>query len=335
MKKMIANDDIPEIDTHFSGLPPPIKIHPNIFLVNKGKITKKQIEIQPKIMKGNLQEQPIPQNQIPHNSMYNEGNKCEFNPGKSEDHPIEENKAKSIGQSSQFPEAELSVRQKSTFLDNIISLKRDYSKIKEIVTEIKINYPLPSFAAQAVSLPLVIRKPKILILEVQWVLAYLSAIKTISFDEILPVYRNEQLLSDFYVSYRPYLAEFLHFISNNFEIIIFSELLKDILKPMIEGLNQDLGINITNVIGREFGSFTNKSYCIKELNLINKELEAQDYLIIDNSEINTYFHKEKTLILPRFKDQESDKCLLLLMKILEDVIKMEGKMANNITKIYS
>lgn len=156
--------------------------------------------------------------------------------------------------------------------------------------------------------------------------------------------------TSYYVKYRPYLAEFINFIFNNFDSIniwtaatydyaknIISKVLHTLLldKSLLYKLKffntrQQVSIDGSKKLNKLFNTEFAKSLNILETNTI----------MIDDKESVFNYNTGNGIIIPAWTGKKSDKFLLKLIKVI-DVIQKEGLMINikgnsiNLSEIFT
>ena len=194
---------------------------------------------------------------------------------------------------------------------------------QELINTLKIENSGLSLNDQGKYLQKTCQNPKkwTLVLEIQGILQYISAISSKDCDLTIPVFKNGVFLYKMYVKNRNDLAEFLFTMSKNFELIIFSELLDETLFALTQCLEEVLSLKFDYVIGNSHSFYKNSSITIKNMNCLLQNRQKENIIMVDYNLSNSCFYLDNTIFVSQFKGKEDDQNFLkylakyLLMKI--------------------
>jgi len=197
---------------------------------------------------------------------------------------------------------------------------------KELINTLRIDFSEISSLDQDKYLKKNCESPKewTLVLEIQGILQYITAISTYDYDLSIPVFKNGAYLYNMYVKNRNDLAEFLFTMSKNFELIIFSELFDETLFALTQCLEEVLSLKFDYVIGNSHSFYKNSSITIKNMNCLLQNRQKENIIMVDYNLSNSCFYLDNTIFVSQFKGKEDDKNFLkylakyLLMKIHQE-----------------
>ncbi|KAJ1497685.1 hypothetical protein HMI54_013406 [Coelomomyces lativittatus] len=117
-----------------------------------------------------------------------------------------------------------------------------------------------------------------------------------------------------YVRKRPYLDEFLNFISTRFEVAVFTASIAQYADPVISALDK------YNVVQRRFfrdSCISHDGQFIKSLHLLGRDLK--EVVMIDNCEIACSLNQENAIPISTWYNDHKDTALLNLVPLLEQL----------------
>ena len=150
-----------------------------------------------------------------------------------------------------------------------------------------------------------------LVLDVDETLVHSSFKPPKTYDLSLPIAVNGQNGTVF-VRFRPYLSEFLNFVSSRFEVVIFTASLGLYCTPLMDFLDPAGKLGKVRLF-REHCSRTNGAY-IKDLALLGRPLDR--VAIVDNSPVAYYFQPRNAIPILSWFDDPTDRELLELLPLL-------------------
>lgn len=152
-----------------------------------------------------------------------------------------------------------------------------------------------------------------LVLDVDETLVHSSYTKKpgVRYDKEIPITHEG---SEFHicVKYRPYLMDFLDFVSTRFEVVIFTASLSVYCNALMDTLDPENKLGSLRLF-REHCTVRGKSY-IKDLYHLNRDLSR--VAIIDNSPTAYLFQQRNAIPILSFFDDEHDEELVKLYTLL-------------------
>jgi len=136
-------------------------------------------------------------------------------------------------------------------------------------------------------------------------------------DFIIPV-DLDGVIHQVYVLKRPYVDEFLAFLANKFECVLFTASLAKYADPVSDLL--DVHGCFSTRLFREACSFHKGNY-VKDLARLGRNVD--DCLIIDNSPASYYFHPEYAIPVSSWFDDASDTELLDLIPFFDVMLQLD------------
>jgi RNA polymerase II subunit A small phosphatase-like protein len=152
---------------------------------------------------------------------------------------------------------------------------------------------------------------KCLVLDVDETLVHSSYKPTAKYDLHLPCEVNGGVCH-IYVSYRPHLRQFLEFVKNLFEVVIFTASVDIYCNPLMDKLDPDGTLGAQRLF-RDHCSSVNGSY-VKDLSLLGRPLDQ--ICIIDNSPVAYLFQPRNAIPIISWFDDPNDTELTDLMPTL-------------------
>jgi Dullard-like phosphatase family protein len=165
--------------------------------------------------------------------------------------------------------------------------------------------------------PLLMRAPqnlsgrKCLVLDVDETLVHSSYKPTVKYDVHLACEVNGSICN-IYVSYRPHLKEFLNFVKDLFEVVIFTASVDIYCNPLMDRIDPENKMQAQRLF-RDHCSSVNGSY-VKDLSLLGRPLEQ--ICIIDNSPVAYLFQPRNAIPIISWFDDPNDTELLDLFPTL-------------------
>jgi RNA polymerase II subunit A small phosphatase-like protein len=118
-----------------------------------------------------------------------------------------------------------------------------------------------------------------------------------------------------YVRKRPYVDEFMKYVSQMFEVVVFTASLSEYADPVLDELDPD-NTMVHHRLFREHCSNTNGLF-VKDLSLLGRSL--QRIVIVDNSPTSFLFQPRNSIQCTSWFDDSSDTELRDLRPVLEDL----------------
>lgn len=116
-----------------------------------------------------------------------------------------------------------------------------------------------------------------------------------------------------YVKKRPYLKEFIDFVSTRFEVVVFTASLGIYCNPLMDILDPDRKLGSLRLFREHCTRAPNGAY-IKDLSLLGRSLER--LAIVDNSPVAYYFQPRNAIPILSWFDDPNDQGLLELLPML-------------------
>lgn len=126
---------------------------------------------------------------------------------------------------------------------------------------------------------------------------------------------KDGMLYHVYVKLRPFVREFLDFISTRFEVVIFTASVSVYCNPVMDFLDPDGRLGNLRLF-REHCSIVNKSH-VKDLTFLNRDLNR--VVIIDNSPVCYMYQQRNALPVLSWFDDPNDRELLKLLSVLAEL----------------
>lgn len=155
---------------------------------------------------------------------------------------------------------------------------------------------------------------KCLVLDVDETLVHSSYQPVHSFDLHMPLRVNGSICN-VYVGYRPGLHQFLSFVSQLFEVVIFTASVSIYCEPLMNSVDPERILGPLRLF-REHCSVVNGSY-VKDLSLLGRNLDT--VCIIDNSPVAYLFQQRNAIPILSWFDDPDDTELLKLLPFLESL----------------
>jgi Dullard-like phosphatase family protein len=152
---------------------------------------------------------------------------------------------------------------------------------------------------------------KCLVLDVDETLVHSSYKPTTRYDVHLPCEVNGGICN-IYVSYRPQLKEFLTFVKDLFEVVIFTASVDIYCNPLMDKIDPEGKLGAQRLF-RDHCSSVNGSY-VKDLSLLGRPLDQ--ICIIDNSPVAYLFQPRNAIPIISWFDDPEDTELIDLMPTL-------------------
>ncbi|KPI84223.1 nuclear lim interactor-interacting factor-like protein [Leptomonas seymouri] len=139
------------------------------------------------------------------------------------------------------------------------------------------------------------------------------------YDKVLHV-PSDGMVYTVSVKYRPYLKDFLQFVCQRFEIVIFTASMRAYCDNLMDEIdpNGDLG-NLR--LFREHCTLCDRSY-VKDLHLLGRDLRR--VAIVDNSPAAYAFQQRNAIPIRTWIDDPNDRELFNLLPLLDDLARCDN-----------
>eukprot|EP01133_Synstelium_polycarpum_P006910 gene6910-8034_t len=158
---------------------------------------------------------------------------------------------------------------------------------------------------------------KCLVLDLDETLVHSSFKPVSNADFIVPVEIEDQV-HQVYVVKRPGVDEFMKAVGQHFEIVVFTASLAKYADPVLDLL--DIHRVVHYRLFRE-ACHNHKGNYVKDLSRLGRDLKST--IILDNSPTSYLFHPENAIPIDSWFDDETDRELLDLIPLLEDMTRVD------------
>ncbi|KAK8827047.1 hypothetical protein WA577_007548 [Blastocystis sp. JDR] len=198
-----------------------------------------------------------------------------------------------------------------------------YSEVRQVLKE----YPTISDSTSGYFLPKKLpTAPKYtIVLDLDGTLIYCTREERERYDATFTIpsvdeYTGEQVDLTLYLSFRPYVFEFLKEMSKLYEIIIFTASTPCYARKIVDFFNKD-GIVIQHLLTREQTTYLSNGFHFKDLQRLNRDMKTT--FIVDNRPDVFCYSVNNGVPISTWEGEEDDKELFSLIHFFRSLTKCQ------------